>query len=198
MVTLPFVRAPLLALLSATLLAGPSAGCGSVVEEPPSLIEQARRKQTARAARAVANGAAERRVTAYVKRKGLHIDLPYLLGKDLARLDEEVIADQLGVEIRREELPESESHVVFERGDAWLYDGRIYRIRRELAHPMDIPTALGTSGFPLRLDGGIESASEVRWNNEWRCRRIRVIKSPSDPSVYTAIDAVRFFPKELE
>ena len=58
-------------------------GCGG--EPPPSLIQQASEQ-------AGAGG------TAYVKHEGLHVDIPYLMGKQLDGLPPAVIADQLGQE----------------------------------------------------------------------------------------------------
>lgn len=132
----------------------------------------------------------------YTKRAGLHIDLPYLVGKELARLDPEVVQDQLGVEISRADQGEGQAHVVMEKAEVWLLDGVMYRVRQQLAHPMDIPTALGVSGFPLDLGPPIEGAKEVRWNREWNMRRLRLERSEDQPRLYTHIDAWRFLPRE--
>jgi len=133
----------------------------------------------------------------YQKRTGLHIDIPYLARRKLSELPGEVLEDQFGAQLRYEELPENERQVVFERAEVWTYDGRIYRIRKELEHPMDIPTSLGTSGFPLDLGPPIESTGELRWNSTWNMRRIRLVKSTDDERLYTIIDVAAFLPKEF-
>jgi len=163
--------------------------------DSPSLIEQADERQV----QARLRGAApvERASRGYVKRSGLHIDVPYLSGRRLAELPPDVVADQLGAELVRTDLPEGEEHLEFEKVEVWTYDGRIYRIRKRLAHPMDIPTALGTSGFPLDLGSPIDATMEIRWNRTWNQRRISLIRTPEDRRLYAAIDVYRFLPKEL-
>jgi hypothetical protein len=183
-----------LLLLSAFLLTA----CGGRAQDV-SLIEQAEQRQEAVAERVAEKQASSqaRAKRGYVKREGLHIDMPYLGGRRLDELTPDTIADQLGVEISREKLPESEEHVVFDKAEIWTYDGRIYRVRKDLAHPMDVPTALGTSGFPLDLGAPIESANELRWNGVWRQRRIRLFKNPADGRLYDTIEVWRFLPKEM-
>lgn len=173
--------------------------CPSERTEDVSLIEQADQRQAAVSERRSEQqkAAKERARRGYVKREGLHIDLPYLGGKRLVELTPDTVADQLGVEISREALPESEEHIVFDKAEVWTYDGRIYRVRKDLAHPMDIPTALGTSGFPLDLGPPIESSNEARWNGTWKQRRIRLFKSKGDKRLYQTIEVWRFLPKEL-
>jgi hypothetical protein len=165
--------------------------CGGSGTETPSLIQQADDR--------VAQRAADRpqRRTGYVKREGLHIDIPYLGGRRLAELGPDVVDDQLGERLSATELPEAEEHMVFAQAEVWTHDGRIYRVRKQLAHPMDIPTALGTSGFPLDLGSPIDATNEVRWNSAWNQRRIRLLRNPSDHRLYDVIDVWRFLPKEL-
>ena len=132
--------------------------CGGDAEETPSLIRQADRRSDERRQ----DVAVTRR--GYVKREGLHIDIPYLGGRRMGEIAPEVVEDQLGEQVTSTELPEAEEHLVFDKAEVWTHDGRIYRIRKQLAHPMDIPTALGTSGFPLDLGRPIDATTEVRWN----------------------------------
>ena len=169
----------------------------------PSLIEQAEVQEQA-AAKAPASlvptassGPEDVPVSGYVKRAGLHIDIPFLSDKRLDSLSPAQRLDQLGVLISRKELPENEEEVLFDKAQVWLYDGRIYRVRKKLAHPMDVPTALGTSGFPLDLGPPIEASSELRWNFSWSMRRIRLERTRDDERLYRAIDAYAFLPKEL-
>jgi hypothetical protein len=165
------------------------------LSEPPSLIEQARELE--RAPAALRKGQDGRAIATYTKREGLHIDIPYLSGRRLAEVPPSAMADQLGAELSREELPEDEEHIVYEKAEIWIYDGRIYRIRKILAHSMDVATALGTSGFPLNLGRPIDATTEVRWNHVWNQRRLRLLKNQGDGRVYDVIDSVKFLPKEL-
>jgi len=180
-------------LLLALLLVGRLLGGRTAA--PVSLIEQAERRASAGPA-----GTAERRraTAGYTKREGLHIDIPYLSGRRLSEIPPDVTEDQLGAEISREELPEAEEHIVFARAELWTYDGRIYRIRKGLAHPMDIPTALGTSGFPLDLGTPVVATNEVRWNRTWNQRKISLQRTLSDGRLYDQIDVWRLAPKELD
>ncbi len=178
-----------LLLLTATLF-----GCPGDSAPEVSLIEQAEQQKEAET---LASAPAAARPTGYTKPEGLHIDLPYLGGRRLAELEPAAIDEQLGGQLGREELPENEEHFIFEKAEVWTYDGRIYRVLKELAHPMDIPTALGTSGFPLNLGRPTESKNEARWNHVWNQRRVRLLKSPTDDRLYVAIDVWRFIPKDL-
>lgn len=160
-----------------------------------SLIEQADQRSSRGAA---GSGARRQAAAGYTKREGLHIDIPYLNGRRLAEIPPDVLVDQLGAEIVREELPEAEEHVVFAQAEVWTYDGRIYRIRKGLAHPMDVPTALGTSGFPLEIGTPVVATNEIRWNRAWNQRRISLQRTISDGRLYDQIDVWRFAPKELD
>jgi len=163
--------------------------------EPPSLIKQAREAQISPAS--AADSPRKRPIATYMKREGLHIDIPYLSGRRLAEVPPPAAADQLGALVSREELPEDEEHLVYEKAEIWVYDGRIYRIRKILAHSMDMATALGTSGFPLDIGRPIDATVEVRWNHVWNQRRLRLLKNPGDGRTYDVIDSVKFLPKEL-
>jgi len=164
-------------------------------DEPPSLIEQAREVQASPVIRP--GDRSQRPVATYTKREGLHIDIPYLSGRRLTEVAPRALADQLGAQLSREELPEDEEHLVYEKAEVWIYDGRIYRVRKILAHSMDMSTALGTSGFPLDLGRPIDATVEVRWNHVWNQRRLRLMKNPADGRTYNVIDVVKFLPKEL-
>ena len=178
------------------VLAALSRGGDSVDRtEAPSLIEQAREREAEPAVVRRARG--ERPVAKYTKREGLHIDIPYLSGRRLNEVPPAVLQDQLGELVSTEELPEDEEHLVYEKAEVWVYDGRLYRIRKLLAHPMDMSTALGTSGFPLDLGAPIDATVEVRWNHVWNQRRLRLLKNQGDGRTYDVIDSVKFLPKEL-
>lgn len=81
--------------------------------------------------------------------------------------------------------------------EIWLHEGRIYRLHKRLAHPMDLPTALGTSGFPLDIGRPINAARELRWNRAFSMRRIQLFKNEKDPRLVDAIEVYRFLPREL-
>jgi hypothetical protein len=174
-------------------------GCPRDRSELGSLIEDADEREVAIQTTRPELGGIIKTHTRYVysKRDGLHIDLPFLAGKELARLDPAVVQDQLGVEISRTDLGEGQEHVIMEKAEVWLLDGEMYRVRQELAHPMDIPTALGVSGFPLDLGMPIDGANEVRWNRTWNMRRLRLERSKAQPRLYTHIDVWRFLPREV-
>ncbi len=184
----------LLGLLVVVLALG-RGDCSDPGTAPPSLIKQARDRQVLESTSTKAGRS--RAPARYRKREGLHIDIPYLSGRRVAEISAPDLDEQLGVELSRKDLPQDETHIVFDQAEVWTFNGRIYRIRKELAHPMDIPTALGTSGFPLDLGTPIDATTEVRWNHEWNQRRIRLLKNAADGRLYDVIDVVKFLPKEL-
>lgn len=185
---------PLLALIAA---------CGGASPEG-SLVAQARRHSEGSSvgAKVPAEGApatdrpAPRR--AYVKREGLHIDVPYLAGRKWDDVDDAVRADQLGTITVDEELAGDERHVVGTKAELWIWRGKIYRVRKPLEHPMDIPTALGTSGFPIHLGSPVDAARDIRWSRVHNLRRLRLMKSETESTRYDALDAWAFFPKEVD
>ncbi|GEM_PF-1627302 len=197
------LRAPIKwSLLSALALAAiplgmaTISGCPGSDAEQPSLIEAAREREEARK-EGGSETLREARARGYQKREGLHIDLPYLAGRYFADIPTSVVEDQLGEVMIREELPGDEDHLVCARAELWLHEGRIYRIHKRLAHPMDLPTALGTSGFPLDIGRPIEATKELRWNRAFSMRRIQLFKSEEDPRLLDAIEVHRFIPREL-
>lgn len=171
-------------------------GCPRAEEAAPSLIAAAERTAAAdqRPTRVRGGVLSPQR---YAKREGLHIDVPYLAGRSWDQVDADAIADQLGVELSRESLGPGEEHVVYDKAEIWLYRDRIYRVYKPLVHPMDIPTALGTSGFPLSLGAPIDATREVRWNRAWGLRRLRLLKDSDGGRDFIALDAVKFLPSEL-
>lgn len=182
----------LLALVATSLV-----GCPRDKGELGSLIEDAdKRSVQVQGSRDVARAPNNARVNRYVKREGLHIDMPYLAGRELDLIEPDDVAEQMGVEVSREEIGEAESHVVFDKVEIWTLDGTIYRVRAPLAHPMDIPTALGVSGFPLSLGTPIDGASVVRWNRKWGTRRIELTRMEEDRRLFTHIDVWKFLPRE--
>ena len=181
--------------LAALLFILGSRGTTPTTAAPPSLIEQARERQEPPKVRRT--GPRPRPVAAYTKREGLHVDIPYLSGRRVREVPPAVFDDQFGAELSREELPEDEEYIVYEKLEVWTHAGRIFRIRKKLAHPMDIPTALGTSGFPLDLGMPVDATTEARWNHVWNQRRLRLLKSEGDPRLYVTIESLKYFPKEL-
>jgi hypothetical protein len=193
-------RAPIRPVICAGLLlliAAPSAGCPGSDEATPSLIQQAQSRKANQAAGGAKGSLKEARARGYVKREGLHIDLPYFGGRYFADIPASVVEDQLGEVMIREELPGDEDHIVCARAEVWLHEGRIYRLRKRLAHPMDLPTALGTSGFPLNIGRPIDATRELRWNRVFGMRRVQVFKNEEDPRLLDAIEVHRFIPREL-
>jgi hypothetical protein len=173
------------------------ASCTAADEPQGSLIEEADRK-IADAPRALRPGEPTTRPPAprvpYKKRDGLHIDIPFLAGRRLADLEGEILLDQVGQEVEREDEA-GRTHITFERAELWVEDGKIYRVQKLLAHPMDVPTALGTSGFPLDLGQPISGVNEVRWNHAWNMRRVRLLRTAADPARYDTIDVWKTIPR---
>ncbi|MCO4773585.1 MAG: hypothetical protein KDA24_26365 [Deltaproteobacteria bacterium] len=186
----------LVALCIASVATSSLVGCPRDKGELGSLIEDADARAVvgpgSRDLAAPVAGKANR----YVKREGLHIDMVYLAGRALDEVEPEDVADQLGVEISREELRDTEVHIVFDKAEIWVQDGTIYRVRSQLAHLMDIPTALGVSGFPLSLGTPIDGARVLRWNRAWGTRRIELTRSEEDRRLYSHIDVWDFLPRE--
>ncbi len=184
-------------LIALGLIATSLVGCPREKGELGSLIEDAdTRSVQVQGSRDVARAPSNVLVNRYVKREGLHIDMPYLAGRELDLIEPDDVAEQMGVEVSREELGEAESHVVFEKAEIWMLDGTIYRVQAQLAHPMDIPTALGVSGFPLSLGTPIDGASVVRWNRKWGTRRIELTRMEEDRRLFIRIDVWKFLPRE--
>ncbi len=179
------------------LLALALAGCPARDAELGSLIEEADQRSVATTgSRDTARPASNVRVNPYQKREGLHIDMPYLAGREFDAIDPEDVAEQLGVEVSREELAPQHAHVVYDKAEIWMLDGVIYRVRSPLAHPMDIPTALGVSGFPLSLGTPIDATNVVRWNRKWGTRRIELVRTEEDRRLFGFIDVWDFLPRE--
>jgi hypothetical protein len=173
-----------------------SVACPGSADERTSLIEEARAREEVRRDGA-AGGLVEARSRGYAKREGLHIDMPYLAGRYFSDIPSGVVEDQLGEVMIREELPGDEDHIVCARAELWLHEGRIYRIHKRLAHAMDLPTALGTSGFPLDIGRPIEATRELRWNRAFGMRRIQLFRNDKDPRLLDAIEVHAFVPREL-
>ncbi len=191
------LRSPILLVTPAIVALGLlTVGCAGGDGDAHSLIEEAREREAAAKA-AGEGGLREARARGYVKREGLHIDMPYLAGRYFADIPASVVEDQLGEVMIREELPGDEDHIVCARAELWLHEGRIYKIHKRLAHPMDLPTALGTSGFPLDIGTPIDATRELRWNRAFSMRRIKLFKNDADPRLLDAIEVYRFLPREL-
>lgn len=189
-------HSPLRILILLLLVVSLGGGCGDDPGELGSLIEEADDRSTRGAGSRDVATMQNRKVSRYVKREGLHIDMPYLAGREIVQIEPDDVAEQLGVEISRETLAEGELHIVFDKAEVWTLDGTVYRVRGELAHTMDIPTALGVSGFPLSLSNPIDGARNVRWNRQWGTRRIELVRSEQDRRLFTHIDVWDFLPRE--
>jgi hypothetical protein len=137
--------------------------------------------------------------SSYTKREGLHIDIPYLAGHDWDSLDPEIIADQLGTETDRRDLGVWDI-VEIEFGDrtVQLYDGKIQYIAYRFAEPMDLATAMGVCGFPLRVPNRIDASNECRIIHHWGMRQISLIRVERDQDLYSEIRVWKFRPQELE
>jgi len=168
--------------LLASLAAG---GCGDtpVPATRPSLIEQAQRLRE------------ERAPTKYERKEGLHVDVPYLVGREYASLAPDVVEDQLGKLTRRAAEPDGQVVMEFEKAELRLWRGRIFYLRYPFPAPMDRRTAYGVCGFPLEMGPTIEATLEVRVNNFWGMRRISLRRVAADAPQFKQIEVWKSFPK---
>ncbi|MCK6526357.1 hypothetical protein L6R50_01930 [Myxococcota bacterium] len=160
-------------------------GCGGA-EAPagrPSLIAQAEKVRR------------ERAPPKYKKKEGLHVDVPYLAGREFASIDPQDIEEQLGPQRERAVLPDGQVVVRYEKAEIRLWRGRIFHIRYPFAAPMDRKTAYGVCGFPLDLGPAIEASKEVRVNNAWGMRRISLRRIAADAPQFDQIEVWKFEPK---
>jgi hypothetical protein len=168
------------------LLAVALAGCGS--DERPSLIQEAEEQREA-----------ETRDDGYVKREGLHIDMPYLSGKRYDILPAELVADQLGEEVERRTLGHWEAtEIDFGDKQVRLIDGEIYYLSYSFDAPMDLTTALGVSGFPLRVPAALEATLECRLIHHWGLRQISLMRTGADADTFQEIRVWKYRPQEVQ
>jgi hypothetical protein len=162
-------------------------GCGGG-DARPSLIEEAQQDDRL-----------DVKNPEYTKTEGLHLDVPYLMGKRYDDLDPAVIADQLGAEISRQELP-NWGEVEIEYGDRTvrLYRDEINYISYRLGHPMDMTTAMGVCGFPLRPPPSLPATVEERIVNYWNMRQISLMRTEPNSDVFDEIRVWKVRPQEVE
>lgn len=159
-------------------------GCGK--DERPSLIAEA---QAERADKVADDG--------YVKREGLHVDIPYLAGKRYELLPAELVAEQLGEELGRQTLePFDTVEIDFGDKKIRMIDGEIYYVSYTFDYPMDLTTAIGVSGFPLRIPDALEATLECRLVHHWGLRQISLMRSSADADTFTEIRAWKYRPQE--
>jgi len=135
----------------------------------------------------------------YEKRDGLHIDAPYLMGKRYDTLDPEVVADQLGTEVRREALEHfGVVEIEFETRSIRLYRDEIFYVEYRLEGPMDMTTAMGVSGFPIRLPPSLPATLEERIVNYWNMRQISLMRVEPNADMFDEIRIWKLRPQEVE
>lgn len=162
------------------------AGCGG--DERPSLIQEAEEQREQ-----------EVRDDGYVKRDGLHIDMPYLSGKRYDTLPAELVADQLGEELERRTLDHWEAtEIDFGNKQLRLIDGDIYYLSYSFEAPMDLTTALGVSGFPLRVPAALEATLECRLIHHWGLRQISLMRTAADADTFQEIRVWKYRPQEVQ
>ena len=177
----------LFAALTALLCTPTIIGCGGD-NARPSLIEEAQQNETL-----------DLDAPTYVKREGLHIDAPYLMGKRYDELDAVVIADQFGSELSREDLPTwGEVEIAFPDRTVKLYRDEIYYISYRLPHAMDLTTAMGVSGFPLRPPPSLSATVEERIVNYWNMRQISLMRTEPGSELFDEIRIWKLRPQEVE
>jgi len=169
------------------LLLAALVGCGGD-KGRPSLIEEARERHE--------QGADE---PPYTKREGLHIDIPYLMGRRYDSLDAELVTDQLGTEVGRETLEHwGVVEIEFADRTIQLYRDEIFYISYELPHPMDMTTALGVCGFSLRQAPSLSATFEERIVNYWTMRQISLMRIEAGSELFNEIRVWKLRPQEVE
>ncbi len=180
-------RTSLFASLAALLCAPTIIGCGGD-NARPSLIEEAQEQE-----------GLDLDAPTYTKREGLHIDVPHLMGKRYDELDAEVIADQLGAELSREELPNwGAVKIEFADRTVKLYRDEVYYIAYRLPHAMDMTTAMGVCGFPLRPPPSLSATVEERIVNYWNMRQISLMRTEPNSELFDEIRVWKLRPQEVE
>ncbi len=159
-------------------------GDGGSLSSRPSLVAQAQKQKTARAA------------TRYQRKEGLHIDMPYLLGREYAVLEPEIIAEQLGALKSREVLADEQVILSFDKTTVSLWKGRIASIQYPFPDPLDRKTAYGVCGFPLDMGPPLEATLETRVNHYWGMRRISLMRTAPQSQKYKEIKVWKLFPME--
>ncbi len=77
-----------------------------------------------------------------------------------------------------------------------MIDGEIYYVSYTFDYPMDLTTAIGVSGFPLRIPEALEATLECRLVHHWGLRQISLIRSSADADTFTEIQAWKYRPQE--
>ena len=163
------------------------AGCDSD-KGRPSLIEEAQDRHAEQLAE-----------SAYEKRDGLHIDIPYLMGRRYDSLDVELVSDQLGAEIGRTNLEHwGVVEIEFPDRTIQLYGDEIFYIAYRLPHPMDMTTAMGVCGFSLRQAPSLSATLEERIVNYWKMRQISLMRTEPNSEFFDEIRVWKLRPQEVE
>lgn len=131
----------------------------------------------------------------YEKPAGVYIDLGHITSRSF-RDSRDIIADQLGELISRQERHDGMTEMTFERAVIRLSDDRIFMIRVPLPEPLRRSEGLESLGFPLFVDRYITFHNEYRLNHEWGFRRIRLKRQSPDSELITEIEAWRWIPGE--
>jgi len=173
-------------LIPALLIALVS-GCGQD-RGRPSLIEEAQERDTD----SIKN-------PRYEKREGLHVDVPYLMGKRYDSLDPELVADQLGAEVDRSNLEYwGVVEIEFPDRTVQLYRDEIFYISYRLPHAMDMTTAMGVCGFSLRQAPSLSATLEERIVNYWNMRQISLMRVEANSETFNEIRVWKLRPQEVE
>jgi hypothetical protein len=79
-----------------------------------------------------------------------------------------------------------------------LYEDEIFYLSYRLPHPMDMTTAMGVCGFPLRQPQTLPATKEERIVNYWNMRQISLMRIEDGGDLYREIRIWKFRPQEVE
>ena len=132
----------------------------------------------------------------YAKPEGVWIDLSVFSGAQLEQV-RGLLSMQMGDVLETIELPSGKGRkLVFEHGQVWEIDGRIYQIRVELARPTRREPALLSLNIPTQIDRPAALSGEVRVQWHGGFERVRLGRSERWSELFTWVEVRAFDPSE--
>ena len=132
----------------------------------------------------------------YAKPEGVWIDLAVLSGAQLEQV-RGLLSMQMGDVSETVELPNGNGRkLVFEQGQVWKIDGRIYQIRVELPRPTRREPALMSLNIPTQIDRPAALSGEVRVQWHGGFERVRLGRSERWSELFSWVEVRAFDPRE--
>lgn len=132
----------------------------------------------------------------YAKPEGVWIDLAVLSGAQLEQV-RGLLSMQMGDVSETVELPNGNGRkLVFEQGQVWEIDGRIYQIRVELPRPTRREPALMSLNIPTQIDRPAALSGEVRVQWHGGFERVRLGRSERWSELFSWVEVRAFDPRE--